>query len=221
MKKILLGIILLFTSAFGGAQEETDGKDNGIQLRGFAFEHFEGIDRLELRHEEKKVGELFLPTGQLRNRTPISTRVFSYGVTEAEQFRSLGRVELPEVGRDFILVVVAGKDGYEIYPVRADDPDFRGNDSLVFNLTKYRLEIHLGDAQTHLEPWENSILRPHHAEDATFYQARFSYEKDDAFVPFNNTRWPVNHNVKSMVFVYHDEKTGNPVFRSVTDAVGY
>jgi hypothetical protein len=150
----------------GGPQEETDGKDNGIQLRGFAFEHFEGIDRLELRHEEKKACELFLPTGQLRNRTPISTRVFSYGVTEAEKFRSLGRVELTEVGRDFILVVVAGKDGYEIYPVRADDPDFRGNDSLVFNLTKYRLEILLGDAQTHLEPWKNSILRPHHAEDA-------------------------------------------------------
>jgi hypothetical protein len=217
MRKFLLGMILLFTTALLGAQEESDGRKSAIQLRGFAYAHFEGIDRLELRHEGNTVGELFLPTGQLRKRSPVSARTFSYGVTQAEKFRLLGSVVLPEVGRDFILVMTPIQNGYKAFPVRADDPNFRGDDTMLFNFTKYKLAILLGDGKFKVNPWANALLRPSFDENATFYQAMFAYEKNGSFQVFNNTRWPVNVNTKALVFVFHDQPKNQLVYRSVTE----
>ena len=199
------------------AQDKPEGVSETIQLRGFAFSCFEGIERLELRHEENIVGTLDLPTHQLRNRTTVSSRSFSYGISTDGNFRPLGQTDLPADGKDFILVVASVKNGYKAFPVRTDDPDFRGNDTFLFNFTKYRLEILLGEATHQVKPWENAILRPSHAADATFYQARFSYDKDGTMTPFNNTRWPVNPNTKSLVFVSYDDDTDKLLFRSVTE----
>lgn len=223
MWRSIISLLALCSISPLGAQESQEKSatdSHQIRLRGFAFSHFEGIERLELRHQEKIIGTLDLPTNQLRKHILVSARTFSYGVTTDEVFRPLGHAELPAEGKDFILVVASVKNGYKAFPVRTDDPDFRGNDTLVFNFTKHRLEILLGDTKHQIEPWEKSILRPKLAENVTFYQAMFSYEKDDAFIPFNNTRWPVNHNTRSIVFVSHDDDTGNLIFRSVTDAVG-
>jgi hypothetical protein len=175
---------------------------------------------LELRHEEKTVGHLFLPTGQLRERTSVKARALSYGVMEGDKFRSLGRVALPEVGRDFILVFAPVKDGYRAFPVRADDPEFRGDDTFLFNFTEHRLAIQLGSARYRMEPWKNAILHPSFAKDATFYQAMFAYEKDDSLLAFNNTRWPVNPNTKALVFVFHDQASDRLMYRSVTELAG-
>jgi len=221
MRKLLPAIILLFTAAHPGAQEETDGRKRGIHLRGFAFALFEGIDRLELRHEEKTVGELLLPTGQLRNRTAVSARAFSYGIMEGEKFRSLGHVALPAAGRDFILVFAPEKDGYKAFPVRADDPDFGGDDVFLFNFTPYRIAILLGTAKQQVKPWDNALLHPAFASDALFYQAMFAYEKDGTLAVFNNTRWPVNPNTKALVFVFHDEASDRLMYRSVTELAGH
>jgi len=220
MKKLLLGIILLFTSAFGGAQEETEVKNSGIQLRGFAFEHIEGIEHLELRNEGKSVGELFLPTGQLRGRSRLSSRTFSYGITMEWGFRSLGQTTLPPEGRDFILVMAPVKDGYKAFPVRADDLNFRGNDTMLFNFSQYKLAILLGEGKFKVNPWGNALLRPSFAKGATFYQAMFAYEKDNHLEVFNNTRWPVNANTKALVFVFHDQANNRLMYRSVTELAG-
>lgn len=218
MPKFLSLILMIAALAPLAAQE--DGAGRGIQLRGFAFAHFEGIDKLELRHEEKPVGELFLPTGQLRGRTPVSARTFSYGVTESDVFRLLGRVALPEVGRDFIVIFAPVENGYRAFAVRADDPNFRGDDTHLFNFTKHRLGIQLGTARRTVPPWENARMRPAFPEDATFYQAMFTYEKDGTYVPFSNTRWPVNSNTKSLLFVFQDAGSDRLMYRAVTELAG-
>jgi len=217
MKSLILPILALSLTLPLGAQEKPGENQRGIQIRGFAFSHFESIDKLELRHEEKSVGELFLPTGQLRERTRVSSRVFSYGVTKDGVFRALGNTALPTEGKDFILVMVPVKNGYKAFPVRADDPDFRGDDTFLFNFTKHKIAILLGDAKFMVEPWKNRLLRPSFAKDTTFYQAMFGYEKDGRFIPFNNTRWPINPNTKSIVFVYHDPIADRLMYRSVTE----
>lgn len=213
-------MILLFNTALLGAQEETDGRKSAIQLRGFAFAHFEGIDRLELRHEGNTVGELFLPTGHLRARARVSSRIFSYGVTKDGVFRSLGRTALPAEGRDYILVMAPIQNGYKAFPVRADDPDFRGDDTMLFNFTKHKLAILLGDGKFKVDPWANALLRPSFAEGATFYQAMFAFEKNGSVEVFNNTRWPVNANTKALVFVFHDQAKNQLMYRSVTELAG-
>ena len=202
------------------AQESDKTTSRGIQLRGFAFALFKGIDTLELRSKDKLVGELFLPTGQLRNRTPVSARQFSVGVTEDDTFRTLGTVTLPDAGKDFIVVFAPTANGYQAFPVRADDPDFRGDDTYLFNFTDHRLGIMLGTAKQAVPPWDRARLRPAFPADATFYQALFTYEKEGSFVPFNNTRWPVNGNIKALLFVFKDPATGRLAYRSVTELAG-
>jgi len=223
MWRAIITLVAFCSAPLLGAEETKNPSGENpesIRLRGFAFSHFEGIAQLELRHEENTIGTLDLPTGQLRNPIMVSARTFSYGVTTDGVFRPLGKTELPPDGKDFILVVTPDKNGYKAFPIRTDDPDFQGNDAFVFNFTKSRLEIVIGEAKHHVEPLENANLRPKYPENATFYQAMFSYEKDDSFVPFNNSRWPVNNNTRSLVFVSIDEKTKTPIFRSVTEAVG-
>jgi len=213
-------LILAATAPIGAQEEEAEEKNRGIQLRGFAFSHFEGIEHLELRNEGKSVGELFLPTGQLRGRSSVSSRTFSYGVTTDGEFRSLGHTALPPEGRDFILVMAPVKHGYKAFPVRADDPNFRGNDTMLFNFTQYKLAILLGEGKFKVNPWGNALLRPSFAKDATFYQAMFAYEIDNHLEVFNNTRWPVNANTKALVFVFHDQANNRLMYRSVTELAG-
>jgi len=220
MWRSLLTALTLLAVMPLGAQEKPEAPQHGVQVRGFAFALFEGIDKLELRHEEKSVGELFLPTGQLRDRSRASSRVFSYGVTKDGVFRSLGNTVLPPQGKDFILVMVPVKNGYKAFPIRADDPEFHGDDSLLFNLTKFKIAVRLGEAKFKVDPWKHGLLRPTFEKDATFYQATFAYEKDGSFITFNNTRWPINPNTKAIVFVYHDPQADRLMYRSVTELAG-
>lgn len=221
IRRLAIAILILGTTASLGAQEDQAGEgERGIQLRGLAFSHFEGIDQLELRHEEKSVGALFLPTGQLRERTQVSSRIFSFGITKDGVFRPLGRTALPPEGRDFILVMAPVRNGYKAFPVRADDPNFRGDDTMLFNFTPSKIAILLGDGKFMVAPWGSALLRPSFAKDATFYQAMFAYEKDGSYIPFNNTRWPVNPNTKALVFVFFDQESDRLMYRSVTELAG-
>lgn len=186
-------------------------------MRAFAFGHFEGIDHVELRDGDKIVGGLKLQTSQLRAAIPVASRRITFGVPAGDSFRVLGRVALPEEGVDFILVFVPVENGYRAFPVRADDPDFRGDDKFVFNFSKYHLAILLGESRNRVEPWGSKRLRPKFDKDAHFYRAMFTYDRDGKLAVFSNTRWRVNPNTKSLIFVYHDEALDRMTYRSVIE----
>jgi hypothetical protein len=208
--------LLIFPAAH--AQEAEKESSKGIQIRGFAFEYFGGIVSLELRSEEKILGQLKLPTGQLKQRISVPKRQFKYGVLAAnEEFKTMGLVKLPDIGRDFILVFVPTKKGYKVFPLRTDDPEFKGNDAYLFNFSSRFLGILLGTSKQTVKPMETVRLRPSYPDEATFYRALFTYEKEGEFRPFSNTRWPVNQNTKALIFVFENSSTGKVSYRSVTE----
>lgn len=219
MQKILTTLIVLSLTTLHSlsAQETVDETQRGIQIRAFAFALFENIDTLEFRQNDRILGELKLPTSQLKQGISIKSREFSIGVTDGDEFRSLGNVKLPETGRDFILVLAPTKSGYRVFPVRTDDPEFRGNDTYVFNFSTRRLGIALGTAKQAVQPLENARLRPAFPSGATYYRVLFAYESDGNYIPFNNSRWPVNSNTKALVFVYEEPSSQRLVYRSVTE----
>lgn len=216
MRKTLALLCLLLLPQLS-AQEEADDKKSGIRLRAIAFAHFEDLSKVELRREDRVLTELELPTGQLRPAVTLSARQFVCGVPLAESFRVLGTVTLPEQGRDFILVFAPTPTGYRVFPVRSDDPDFKGNDTLLFNFTPHRIGAMLGSSRQVVASMNSSRLRPGITEDETFYQALFAYEEAGQYIPFNNTRWPVNRQTKALVFVHKDPQTGKFAYRSVTE----
>jgi hypothetical protein len=216
MRKILALLSLLLVAPLP-AQEDAADPPSGIRLRAIAFSHFEEISRVELRREERILTGLELPTGQLRPPVSVTTRQFTCGIAAAESFRVLATITLPEAGRDFILVFAPTASGYRVFPVRADDPDFRGNDTLLFNFTPHRIGARLGTSLQVVDSMQSSLLRPGITDEDTFYQALFAYEKDGEYIPFNNTRWPVNTQTKALVFVHKDPATGEFTYRSVTE----
>lgn len=217
MSRILTTILILAAIA-PLTRTDAHAEEGDIRLRGLALELIDGIDRLELRHEERVLGELHLPTGQLRGDTTVTAREFSYGIIVDDAFRSLGSVTLPADGLEFILVLAPTDDreGYLAFAVRADDPDFRGDDTHVLNFTPHRLQITLGDVKKEAGPGESVRLRPEISEEATTYRAMFAYEKEDAFIPFSNTVWQVNPNTKALVLVFQEPLTGRMMYRSIT-----
>ena len=217
MRKFLILLSFLFATNLIAQEEEVPAKKSGIQIRAIAFNLFENIDAVELRREEQILTQLQLPTGQLRTSVSVSARQFTCGVAEEKGFRVLGNVILPEIGRNFILVFVPTKTGYRIFPVRSDDPAFKGNDILLFNFTKSTIGVMLGTSKQKIMPLKSAQISPGIAPEDTFYQALFTYQKDGAFIPFNNTNWPVNSNTKHMVFVHQDINTGEFTYRSVTE----
>lgn len=219
MLKILAILSLILPTALA-AQDEGKPVRSGILVRAIAFSHFENFDTVELRHEEHTLTPLELPTGQLCAPVSVSARQFTCGVAEGENFRTLGNITLPDLGRDFILVFAPTKTGYSIFPVRADDPDFKGNDTFLFNFTPHLIGVMLGTAKQTIPSLKSARLRPGISPDDTFYQAMFSYEKDGKFIPFNNTRWPVNSNTKGLVFVHQDITTGKFAYRGVSELAG-
>jgi hypothetical protein len=220
MRKFLILFSFLFATNLVAQEEEIPAKKSGIQIRAIAFNLFENIDAVELRREEQILTQLQLPTDQLRISVPVSARQFTCGVAEEKGFRVLGNVILPEIGRNFILVFVPTKTGYRIFPVRSDDPAFKGNDILLFNFTKSTIGVMLGTAKQKIMPLKSAQMSPGIAPEDTFYQALFTYQKDEKggpFIPFNNTNWPVNSNTKHMVFVHQDITTGEFTYRAVTE----
>jgi hypothetical protein len=216
MQKILAFLSLILVPLLP-AQEESSAAKSGIRLRAIAFAHFQDFTQVEIRREERILAELELPTGQLRPAISVTARQFTLGVPQADAFRTLATVTLPEQGRDFILVFAPTASGYRVFPVRSDDPDFRGNDTLLFNFTPHRIGARLGTSRQVIEPMKSARLRPGISDEETFYQALFAYENEGEYIPFNNTRWPVNDQTKALVFVHKDPASGEFTYRSVTE----
>ena len=219
MRKFLILLSFLFATNLV-AQDEAPAKKSGIQIRAIAFKLFENIDAVELRREEQILTQLQLPTDQLHTSVSVSARQFSCGIAEEKGFRVLGNVILPKIGRNFILVFVPTKTGYRIFPVRSDDPAFKGNDILLFNFTKSTIGVMLGTAKQTIQSLKSAQISPGIGPEDTFYQALFTYQKDEKggpFIPFNNTRLPVNSNTKALVFVHQDITTGEFTTRRVIE----
>lgn len=208
-------LIILSLSAilFGQAQAQ-NGSD--IRLRPIAFSHFENVDELSLRQGERDLGIMTVPTRHLTSETQVRVREFQFGIVKEEVFRPLGKVLLPEQGRDFILVMVPVKSGYRVFPVRADDPDFGGNDVCFFNFTPHVLLVALGETKSKIDPASYRIITPEPKDGSTIYKALFAYVKEGRAIPFNNSRWPVNGKIKSLVFVHWDQENERLTYRSVS-----
>jgi len=208
------------TSPPAAAQSDEPSRD--LQVRATAFEHVNGITHLHLFNEDRHIGEIELSTTRLDRPLKVPARNLTYGIfkndenEDLENFLPLGQVNLPAAGRDFILVFVPRGDGYHAFPIRVDDPSYRGNDSILFNFTRYPIAVILGQAGQQIEPMRHRRLRPRFDDDAHFYQATFFYEKDGETIPFNNTRWPVNPNVKALVFVFENPQNERLAYRAIT-----
>lgn len=197
--------------------KETSEPPKGIHIRALASALSGNLETLNLREAEQDLGEIKLETATLGDRDSVPVRQFTFGLNQPDgSFRSLGMVTLPEAGHDFILVFAPIKDSYQVFPIRTDDPEFRGSDSILFNFTPFKIRAIVGGITKQIASMQHEPLRPIYNKGDTTYQANFAYEKNDKMIPFNNTRWLVNPNLKTLVFIYLNPETQKPAYRAVS-----
>ena len=216
LRILLIPILLIRFAGVAPAREQEPNLNSGILIRGFAVELINDIEKVELREKDRLLVELELATGQLDAGKSIKAREFSFGITKDKAFVPMGSISLPDFGRNFILVFIPAKDRYRVHAVRADDPEFKANEALLFNFTPHRIHAELGTDKQAIDSEESARLSPGFETDALSYPARFSYEPENGkILPFSNTRWRVNANLKTIVFVTMAAGTNTPAYRSV------
>lgn len=212
---LIFAFFACFTSqAF--SQEDSKVSEK-ITIRVFALAVSGDLKSVHLRSESGELGVVSLESIVLGQRLEVSVRKFAFGVNQADgTFNSLGTVTLPEVGNDFVLVFSPTKDSYEVFPVRVDDLEFKGDNSILFNFTDYKIKVSAGESSTVVASKERGILKPAYKPEDDSFIANFAYDRNGQMMTFSNTRWIVNPNLKSIVLVFFDTNTNQPNYRSVS-----
>ena len=210
-----LSRISLYLTTLLSGLSQGQNPEQGIQVRTIAPALFEDISEVELRADDTTLISLEISTGQLRTGSSLRIREFDVGIAIGDHFRKLGSVTLPPSGRDFILVFLPTTDAYNILPISADSPSFKPNDSMVFNFMDKEIGVALGTAKAQIKPKSSAIITPGITTDETFFIASFFIRENKTFLPFNNTRWPVNSALKNLLFVFPDPESGDPRYKGV------
>lgn len=214
--RFLIMALSVLLSSLAFAQNSAKAP-KGIQIRPIAVALSGEMKDLKLRAGERDLGDISLETTVLGNPLGVAVRQFAFGVAQPDgSFRSLGTVKLPEAGSDFILVFSPTEESYQVFPIRVDDAEFRGDDYFLFNFTTFKIRVIAGETTKEVASMENGLLRPMFKKDDKAYVANFAYENDGKMMPFSNTRWLVNPNIKTLVFVYLEPETERPAYRAVS-----
>jgi hypothetical protein len=154
-----------------------------------------------------------------------AARQFTLAAPDTKQesgYRMVGKVALPEHGKDFIILLEPGKELFKVHVVNGEEPRFGADSVLFFNASDTVLGASLGGSKVLIRQREAVFAKPPPRGAKPFYQVTF-YEPEKSKVrPFANTRWPHRDASRCYVFFYRSEAgrlTYQAVDESLTPAV--
>lgn len=224
MSARLLSLFLLLPMLLS-AQDAPEAKTNskkGLLVRFTAFGVPDLNRKFALRAEENVSDPFEIPGNGFSAPLPSpgNSRILQLGVPaidEANPFKPLMAVNLPKQGRRFLVIVFPSPEGLRSTVIRADDPDFRRGDIMIFNLSSQALAGNLGDARLRFTPGSTTSFRPKRKGDAPNYQVSFYSQKDGKPKLFAANMWPYFDHKRAFVFLYVDPATSRPTYRSVDE----
>ncbi len=168
----------------------------------------------------EKVGEAVQvgARGLSESFKPFS-REFSLAIPDANQesgYRSVGKVTLPEQGKDFILLLEPAKEDYKVHVVDSRESRFGADSILFFNASDTILGAALGTNKFLIKPRVAVFAKPPPSGAKPFYQVTFYQPENSKARPFANTRWPHRNNSRCYVFFYRS-KTGRLTYQAVDE----
>lgn len=150
-----------------------------------------------------------------------ATRDFSLAVPDTRQesgYRAVGKVTLPEQGRDFIILLEPTKEVFKVHVVNARESRFGADCVLFFNATETVLGAALGANKVLIKPRMAVFAKAPPRGDKPFYQATFYQPDNSKARPFANTRWPHREASRCYVFFYRNE-TGRLTYQAVDESL--
>lgn len=225
MNARLLGFLLFLIPAMLPAQDAADAKKNSAKDLLIRFTAFgvPGLDKeLALRAEES-IGEPFLIPGNGFSDpqpSPGKSRGLQLGIPAVDEetpFKPLLAINLPAQGNRFLVILFPTQKGIRSTVIRADDPDFRRGDIMIFNLSAQPLAADLGGTRLRFAPGSETAFRPRKDGDTPNYQVSFYFEKDNKPKLFAANMWPHFDHKRAFVFLYVDPATSRPTYRSLDE----
>lgn len=149
------------------------------------------------------------------------SREFSLAIPDAKQesgYRSVGKVTLPEQGKDFILLLEPAKEVYKVHVVDSRESRFGADSILFFNASDIILGAALGSNKVLIKPRVAVFAKPPPRGEKPFYQVTFYQPDNSKARPFANTRWPHREASRCYVFFYRSE-TGRLTYQAVDESL--
>lgn len=150
-----------------------------------------------------------------------SSREFSLAIPDANQesgYRSVGKVTLPEQGKDFIILLEPTKEVYKVHVVDSRESRFGADSILFFNASDIILGAALGSNKVLIKPRVAIFAKPPPRGEKPFYQVTFYQPDNSKARPFANTRWPHREASRCYVFFYRSE-TGRLTYQAVDESL--
>jgi hypothetical protein len=150
-----------------------------------------------------------------------TAREFSLAIPDIKQksgYRPLGKVSLPEQGKDFIILLEPDKQTFKVHVVDSRESRFGADSVLFFNASDTILGAALGANKVIIKPRVAVFAKPPPRGAKPFYQVTFYQPDNSKARPFTNTRWPHRDTSRCYVFFYRS-KTGRLTYQAVDESL--
>lgn len=210
----LLGLIFLSNLS---AQNPAAEKKPALQVKLLAVTAALDLGQVYLLSGDVKSPAFDLPMNNVSDAIAVTQRAFS--LKSVNKDLSLCAIELPEAGKEFIIVLSPTKGAsYRSVIVRTDDPSFRRGDVFFLNLTTHTVLGKLGTRALILESGKSAITRPDGPKEKGYYDIAFATRQETEDRIFSSSRWPIDDQIRSYLF-FLQEQNGRITYRAVDEFI--
>jgi hypothetical protein len=224
MLRFLLRLLLIaacFSGVSAVAQEAVAKKSGGLSVRALLLVPSGQVTSLHPLSGAEVGDEVLIGAGGLSDAFKPTARQFSLAVPDAKQeigFRAVAKVVLPELGKDFIILLEPAGATYKIHVVNGKEPRFGADSVLFFNASETTLGGTLGATRVLIKPRVAVFAKAPPRGEKPYYQVTFYRPDEGKARPFANTRWPHRESGRCYVFFYRNA-VGRLTYQAVDEEI--
>ncbi len=209
---------LLFSALLTTPLSAQTAGGKGLQVRLLAERTPKDLGAVVLVAGEKTSDPFVLPVNHVSE--PIKAPARSFGLKPADAATELAKVELPEEGDQFIVLLLPSKEGgYESVVIPAVNEKFKIGDVYFHNHSNKGVMGYVGDARFALLPGKGTFLRPKGPVNGKYYNVGFGVREETGDRTISKTRWPIDKGIRSYIFFFVNPETGKVTYRAIDEPV--
>ncbi|MFU8893741.1 MAG: hypothetical protein ACNA8L_08945 [Luteolibacter sp.] len=222
--KTLLTLTAAFSTFVTGAIAQQK-----ISLQFISFPRSTNLEPIELLLGEGETKEVYIPGHELSPAYRVDAMTtIAVGKTVTNEngesrFQVYGQAPALAATQQIILLIRKGdenSDGFQLLPINGERSDFTGGSFLFFNASQIAVGGIIGDQEFALRPGQRRLLKPSATHQGGGCQVTLSYQHQEDWKKFYDTRWSVNPRYRSLIFFFQDPESGQLGVSPIVDIFG-
>jgi hypothetical protein len=126
-------------------------------------------------------------------------------------FQVYGKAASISASKQIVLLMRKGKDasdGFVVLPVDGELANFSGGSFLFINASGLNVGGVIGNKKFALKPGQQKLLQPAPDHEDDICQVTLSYQREDKWKTFKDTRWSANEGYRTLIFFYQNPENG-------------